>query len=276
MQVTLSKLADTNRWYHKARQIVIYHKKHGKWPSHNSADPHQLSLGLWKKKLRHYYRQGKLPQQIVKYLRHNNFSFDAMSQWKRQFKSLKDYVKQNHSLPSAGLPLGQWVRSLRYRYDSLPEAKQKLLQSIGFTQLQIVGKKEQYWEEQFRKVVSFFKQHDKLPSRKDDEQLHLWLGALRKKYKQNELPEQQLKRFGAAGINLMAGTFTKQSWEDVFEELQQFIKKYKTLPAGAMSKPNEKRLYFWLLNQRASYKKGKLNKTRISQLQATGFRLFRQ
>jgi hypothetical protein len=62
---------------------------------------------------------------------------------------------------------------------------------------------EQKWKARFSELVKFKKQHGMLPQSKTDNTLCNWLVMQRKKAKNGELSEEQLRLYREAGINVM-------------------------------------------------------------------------
>jgi hypothetical protein len=62
---------------------------------------------------------------------------------------------------------------------------------------------EQKWKQKFSELVKFKKETGMLPSRRTDNKLFNWSVMQRKKAKNGELTEEQLRLYQEAGINIL-------------------------------------------------------------------------
>ncbi|MDB5199192.1 MAG: helicase domain protein [Chitinophagaceae bacterium] len=277
-------------WQQKAEWIISFHKKNKRWPSADAHDPTEKSYGIRMKKLRILYRAGQIPPLLEQYLLKNNFPFAAgkalqqkkLYDWKERFEEVKRFMEINSRLPSSiatnekERTLYSWINTQRssYKKGKLDVEKWRLLNDSGISLVKIRGA-EYSWELRFNEVKDFFDKNGKLPSRKNNKILNHWLATQRKHLKLQQMPPDIEERFEKAGIDLLSESFTKNPWEKVFADIENFILKNGRLPSSKWGSEKEKKLYSWIIVQRLAYKKGKLSEKKYQQLNSIGIFLLR-
>lgn len=64
------------------------------------------------------------------------------------------------------------------------------------------------------------------------------------------MPAENIKHLKAAGINLLAGTFLKKPWEEIFFDLKKFIQKMK--PDLTIHQNNGRKKTLWIVAESKS------------------------
>ena len=128
-----------------------------------------------------------------------------------------------------------------------------------------------YWEEMFAALVTFKAQHGhcNVPHRyAENPPLGSWVGAQRKDYKKDKLPNERIERLGELGF---VWDHHAANWEEMFAALVTFKTQHGhcNVPRRYAENPP---LGLWVGRQRQDHNSGKLSAQRIERLNALGFR----
>ncbi|MDA7659791.1 Helicase associated domain protein [Akkermansiaceae bacterium] len=163
------------------------------------------SLAVWVGSQRTLYKKGELSEDRIKRLDNVDFIWDPHDyRWQTQFNELVLYHRtHNDCLVPNKLEyktLFNWTitqRSLKKK-ELLPEEKIKILDEIGFD-WDPLGR---FWETQFRKLLSYKKEHGDLldPTSWHDKQLRNWISTQRESKKKGRLELDKIKRLDEIGF----------------------------------------------------------------------------
>lgn len=187
----------------------------GMWPSEYSSDFKERTLAKWCRDQRTKWRKGKLNTERFELLTKIKFPFTEKThegRWMKQYELLKEfYEKKGHYPQPPGLAV--WINQQQLRYSKLSKKQRSLLKAINFkSEIKREPNRERQarnWEDRLRKLSTFYKKHNRLPRRIDDQSLHSWLYHVRKHVKKETLPGTRKKLLAATGIDVMKGTFQK-------------------------------------------------------------------
>ncbi len=205
--------------------------------------------------------------------------------WQRFYDAAKQYYEQNGDLnvkavyvTDDGVRLGQWISNIRtykksgIKSNYLTAERIAMLDDIGM----IWNQPDYIFERNFAALAEYHKKFGDahVPSEyitEDGLRLGSWLFALKTKRRKGTsvLTESQIARLDELGVEW--DTKVSLAWERGVAECKRFIAQnghfnvhceYITTEGYQLGK--------WLTTQRASYRKGKLSKARIAELEALG------
>ena len=196
--------ADKQRWEERFKELVAYKKEHGdcmvpqKWRNNKP-------LASWVGTQRQSKRKATLPSDKIKRLDALGFVWDPGEQvWEQRFRELVAHKKKHGDclVPQkwTNKQLGSWVNTQRLskRKSTLPSDKIKRLAALGFVWDPI----EQTWEERFRELVAYKKEHGDclVPITWKNKQLALWVFNQRRSKRKATLPSDKIERLHALGF----------------------------------------------------------------------------
>lgn len=265
------------KWKKKFTDLQSFRAKHTtRWPDQNSKIDRERSLAYWLKDQKSYYQAGKLADKRVKMLQSILFPLDKPGktvEWDEQFKLLESYYKKHKSFPGTGTALYDWISQQAKMYSSLwPYRKQKL-DSLEFGKLardHFANQKK--WKEILHEVLKFQKQHNRIPKLKDSVQLYRWVAKQRLLLKEKKMLPENLLLLGSLEVDLMKDAWKKTPWNERFESLKIFIKKYKRWPSYYRT-TSERTLYSWCVNQGNKWRSNKnsLTASQLKKLESINF-----
>jgi superfamily II DNA or RNA helicase len=231
-----------------------------------------FGLGAWVKWQR--WRKDTLSEERRKRLDELGFVWDAPeADWEEAFSYLKAYkereghcrVPSNHTENS--FRLGEWVRRIRWRKDTLSEERRKRLDELGF----VWDALEAYWEEGFSYLKAYKERegHCCVPATHTENGFGLggWVNKQRWR-KGARWSEQRRKRFDELG-------FVWDTLEAAWEEGFSYLKAYKEREGHCRVPDNHKENDFdlggWVRRQRQSKRQQSLPEARRQQLDELGF-----
>ncbi len=204
------------KWEEKLKALSLFRKVNpDRWPLENSKKIAERSLGKWCRDQRTAWKQGCLPAARQKALSKIRFPFYERTRegkWMKQYNKIKVFYKTHLHYPADAGSLS-WLSQQQLRYEQLSPAQRSLLKAINFkSEIKREPNRERQarnWEDRLRKLSTFYKKHNRLPRRIDDQSLHSWLYHVRKHVKKGTLPGTRKKLLAATGIDVMKGTFQK-------------------------------------------------------------------
>ncbi len=191
--------------------------------------------------------------------------------WKENFRKLKAYYKKyrNFNVPSQwskDKQLSTWVENIRKHPNRLPGNQYNALVKIGFS-----FQDPSDWNSQFYRLEEFYKQHGHsyVPSdQKKYESLFDW--SHNQRQAKSLLTDTQIKKLDSLQFDWNALTDKDIKWEQMYQELMVFKKKYGHTKVPQELKEN-KSLGAWVSNQRSNKTKKILSAERIRKLNKIGF-----
>lgn len=239
--------------------------------------PKDKALGIWVRNQRALYRRGELSQERIDRLHDTGFSFDLRQRraWDQSFSDLIKFKKQyghcNVQQKHSDYPnLGYWVHNQRnsYKNGKILPAHFKLLKKIGFPfELQ----QRRTWDQSFSDLVRFKEQygHCNVQSKHSDyPNLGHWVYQQRKSFRNGTLSSKHIKKLEEIGFSF--DFQQRRTWDQSFSDLIKFKERYGhcKIPEKYSDSPT---LYYWVNNQRTSYRKGKIRPSHFKLLKDIGF-----
>ena len=197
------------------------------------------------------------------------------NRWYENFNILKDFINEFNRLPKNSesfkdIKIGSWLNEQKARYNKgkLDKERQELLESIG-----VIFKSDDdiKWDEKFKILKEFISIYKRMPSSTEsfkDIKIGSWLECQKMKYTKGKLLQEKQELLESIGITLNI-TYLDIIWNKKFELFKDFINEFDRLPKnGEIYK--EIKIGSWIGNQKARYKKGKLDKERQMLLESVG------
>ena len=198
--------------------------------------------------------------------------------WQEMYLELKEfYDKHGHSkVPQKwdeNRRLSNWVTVQRRTYSEgkmKPDRKKKLDQLdfvYDFRELF-----EDQWEDKLNRLNKFKEEHGhtKVPLTYEDQQLAGWVDRQRTlKQKDRLLPERE-KKLNEVGFIWDCTVLQEQQWEERFQQLLEYKKKYGDCFVPVNWKKN-RQLGIWVSTQRTLEKKKKMDPEKKKRLDEIGF-----
>ena len=237
----------------------------------------ELTLGAWVYVQRIFYHRGKLDSERIKRLESIGFSWDPNSEkWENGFEVLKKYKRREghcrvpQLFEEEGFTLGTWttIQRVYFKKGTLDSERIKRLESIGFSW----DPNYEKWENDFKALKKFKKRegHFRVPRgfKEDEVNLASWLMMQRLFYQRGKLDSKRIKRLESIGFSWDPNS---EKWENGFKALKKFKKREGHFRVPYGFKEGRVNLASWVMNQRASRDKRKLDSNRIKRLDTIGF-----
>ncbi len=197
-------------------------------------------------------------------------------QWLNQYGELKKFKNQfgHCNVPIKWKPnkkLSVWVSEQRLRKKNigLPPEREELLNKIGFSWSEdLIKQYNDQWNAMFLRLKNYKAKYESMRvTVKRDKELKSWIWSQRIMIKQGMLSLEKKKKLES--IEFVLRNVRKNSWEKMYNELQQYMEKFgKAQPVPKVKYPN---LSQWINSQRQLYSKGTLSKEKIKILNKIGF-----
>lgn len=196
-------------------------------------------------------------------------------QWYESYELAEKYYKENGNLlipatyeTQSGNKLGRWISSQRklYKNKKLAQDRVDLLESINM----IWDVFDVQWYGFYNLAVIYYKKYGNLSiplnyKTKDDVNLGSWIGKQRKYYKDNKLSKEKIELLEK--ISMIWDPFDLQ-WNDYYNLFVEYYKENGTsLVSLRYATKNNKKLGYWVSQQRTNYKRNKLPEEKIKLLE---------
>ena len=279
--VNIQKLEKLNGWfwekedpfdetYEQLKQFIETNKK---LPSLTSNDSYEKYLSTWCACKRHYKKTVKLSDdKIQKLEKLNGWFWEKEDQFDETYEQLKQFIETNKKFPyeksknQQEKQLCSWCSNKRTdkKKGKLSDDKiQKLEKLTGW-----YWEKEDPFEDHFDKLKQFIKTNKKFPSLtsndKYEKHLSKWCSSQRQEKKKSKLSDDKIQK-----LEKLTGWYWEKedSFDEIYEQLKQFIEINKKLPYKNSKNQQEKQLGSWCSNKHTDKKKGKLSDEKIQKLE---------
>lgn len=208
-------------------------------------------------------------------------SNDQKILWDNKYVELTNFIAVNRKLPTYSSSNSQqekamatWISAQRQRIkkNELPKEQIQELRNLGIDLRLKSEIDNEKWEETYQEVIQFKAQHNnewpELRSRnKQEHKLANWLMTMKNWYRGNlprngNFPNDRYEKLLKIDFDFSESLDLEQLWNDNFDELKQQIQTYGKAPYMINGERN--RIYTWLSNQKAFFKKNKLSQQQIS------------
>ena len=262
---------DEAAWYENFQQLLQFHKLNGHF-SVSSVDPEMKSLCQWVDHQVLEYKKDELSDQKIKILEEIGFVWLNKHEkvWEEKYQELCQFHADNgHSNVPADYSdneeLGKWVTKQRasHKKGKIIDERFERLDKLGF----IWDGNAAAWDERCQSLHDFFNinGHCRV-NRNDFPEISTWLTVQRKKYADEALSMDQVRKLNELGI---IWDIKEELWEEMFTMLCDFKAEVGNcnVPRGYLKNPT---LGTWLKTQRKNHVKGTLREDRVSRLEEVG------
>lgn len=186
--------------------------------------------------------------------------------WEVRYQQAKEYFIEHGGLnvPVENQNLYKWLKRQKIKYNegTLDYIYSEKLNALNIN-WNIIDNDDKF-ESKYKELVEYYSIHQRLPTKRENKKLGLWIQFLRASFVSNKL--------SAHKINILSpfitfGNAHDNSWNTIFEELKELIEKTGTTK---IPKSNQ-RLWRWACTQRA--RRTNLSEDRIEKLESIGFQL---
>uniref|UniRef100_A0A7S4QDV9 Helicase-associated domain-containing protein n=1 Tax=Ditylum brightwellii TaxID=49249 RepID=A0A7S4QDV9_9STRA len=260
----------------------------------------QGPLGRWVSVQRREYRKLKrgekssMENKRIRALEGIGFKWRVSAKkvsWEVRFRELIKYHKEHGhtNVPQTQGPLGHWVNNQRTAYkkfqlgesSSLTDTRVEAMESLRFEWR--LRNEQLTWEEQFKKLRRYFRNHGKQELPPSNGSLGVWLAHQRREYgkftkgEKSNITKERIKALNKLNPNWRSYVRNEElTWNSRLGELRQFQKEHKHCNVPQSFGP----LGSWVINQRVDYRKFKrgekssMSQERINTLEELGFEWF--
>ncbi len=250
----------TYGWDENYEIVKKFKEEKGRFPTQKE------SGGQWLNTQKTAYKKGKLSEDRIKKLDGlgdwnpaQGKTHDDM--WEENYEIVKRFKKENKRFPTQKEPGGPWLNNQRkaYKNGKLSKDRIKKLDSLG----EWHSPNDTKWDENYEIVKKFKEEKSRFPTQKEPG--GNWLHTQRQAYQKGKLSEDRIKKLDSLGDwNPNYDEILDEQWEENFEIVKKFKEENDRFPT-------QKELGGqWLINQRRTYKKGKLSEDRIKKLDSLG------
>ena len=193
--------------------------------------------------------------------------------WEKRFNELAVYKEKNGNcnISQSQDALGKWVDTQRqfYKKEKLSQERTTQLEGIDFNWSVRKKNEDQKWEQRFNELAVYKKKNGNCNVPQRHGTLGSWVIQQRQLCKKGKLSRERTTQLEGIEFNWSATRKENEDkqWEDRFNELAVY--KEKNCDCNVPSKHGA--LGSWVYRQRDFYKKGKLSRERITQLEGIGF-----
>ena len=264
-------------WDQSFRDYQIFKEKYDREPSQSSKDQSEIFINRWVGNQRKNYKKNKLSKDHLDKLKSITFVWSLLdSSWDDSFDNYIKFKKEHNKEPNNNSKdkfeklAATWATRQRvsYKKNELSKSRVAKLDSVDF----IWDLAETSWDNNFKGYKSFKKKQGRFPSEeskdKSESFLGSWAGGQRQKYKKNKLPKDRIDKLNLIGF---VWDPLELSWNQEFEEYQEFKKKFNKEPTVYSKSESEKFIANWAARQRIRYNKNKLSQDKIDNLNSISF-----
>ncbi|RAU98777.1 helicase [Mycobacterium colombiense] len=194
--------------------------------------------------------------------------------WEEGFTKIREYAAVHgdcivpHSLVQDGYRLGGWVNNQRTNYSkgTLRPEYAKRLESLPGWVWDVIESK---WDEGFRNLVDYMKDHDGATPppryRQGDYSLGSWVGTQRTTYRAGRLRDDRARRLEA--LSGWSWDTKADQWERTYELLKQYADRNGTARVPYRYCVDGIQVASWIGTQKGAYRKGTLCSERQRRLE---------
>lgn|GEM_PF-1980662 len=277
-------------WEDRFRKVRDHVERQGGLPTRKSAK----TLYGWLNLQKNNFRKGGLTAEQAAALRSVGFDLEARRKedqnrtWQQRLHQYTRFIRTQGREPSYFTPgeektLYMWAAAqravkagtARNRKPLTPE-REEALRASGFNFVGEGRGGEKAWEEHLRDLVACLRPNGvmDIPSIVNGRRnpLYTWWIAQKKAYEKGELPEDRLRAFQQAGIDLPVaknetGTRGYARWAKRMEAIAEFVKRQGQYPKGGRNR-EEDNLYQSLRRTKKAIKAGDLTERQLAFLES--------
>jgi hypothetical protein len=246
-----------NKWNENYKNLKIYFKDYNKLPLQD----HEEILKDWVNAQKKSFKKNTLSQERIDLLLNitPDFFEKNVKNWKIRYEELKIYFQEHKKLPTKKENgLGRWVDSQKssIKKNTLSDRKAHLLLKIT---MEFLENKNFVWNEHYQSLKIYFKDHNKLPTKKGA--LSGWVDSQKSSFKKNTLSQERIDLLLIITPDFFDRNQIEITWQIKYNELKNYFKDHNKLPpykSGSLS--------IWSNRQKTNFNKNTLSQERIDLL----------
>ena len=259
----------SDNWEQGFAALKIFHEREGHCRVPNKSVEGDFNLGAWASAQR--MNKDSMAEQRKQRLDTLKFVWDPLAEdWEQGFTALKVfYDREGHCRVTdihieGDYRLGQWVRSLRERQDSVNSERRQRLNALGFVWAAFADD----WERGFAALKVFYVRegHCRVPQKHTEGGYRLGIFVSIQRLKKDSMPEGRRQRLDALGLVWNAYV---EDWEQGFAALNVFHDREGHCRVPNKQTEGDYQLGGWVGKQRAS--KDSMTEERRQRLDTLGF-----
>lgn len=264
-------------WYEMYDELKKYYKQYGNVNvPFDYITSNGKKLGIWINTQRDgWKKRGRLRSlttQKIDLLNALGMNWEPLeNQWNDMYQLAQEYFKKNGDLlvninyEIGGVHLGQWISTQRQanKKNELSPQKIEKLEKIGM----IWNPMQSSWKKYYELAKKYYKENHSISMPYnyvyENENLGMWLGSQRNKYKKNKLSKDRINL-----LNLLDMDWIGKDSDTIWDNMFIFAKEYYD-SNGNINVPFDyitsdgKKLGIWIRNQRNNYKQNLLSEAQI-------------
>lgn len=271
---------------HRWRWLLRYEKfrqwreaNPGKWPRYNRNDSksEESKLHVFSQTMRKCYRDNNLGEFWYNKLAEINFNFKGSADnWLKNYNKMKKLIEEHDSILTTviGDAAYNWVLRHKKKLDegTLTAERAALVRQLQLQRFFIS------WDSRFNMLKQWVEENGKLPSRNAHKENNSWLYSQRARYKKGNLSEERTEKLKSIGFNpeSRGREHQEKKWLEKLNQYKSFLEDHGKEPSYFANDEDEKRLYLWIMAQRAvkagtARNRNPLSKERTDKLNAVSF-----
>ena len=245
-------------------------KEHGRLPSRKE----NYTLRIFVEAIRYKHKKGVLDKSIIDKLSFTRIFGDIkQDKWEKHFNDLLLYRKQypdkwpsERSKDINVRKIGSWCSNLKLSY------KQNKLEDEWIDKLHAIGfnfKERNYfdniWFNNFEDVKKHFENNESIKGL--SKRLILWCCYQFRKFKDADSSLFKVEQLNS--INFFKYKIIQYDWDDKYKKIKEFMELNNKLP----TRVSNKGLFYWLVSQRATIRRGNLSENKLLLFEKLGVNL---
>jgi hypothetical protein len=275
-------------WDCKYKLLIDFVQNFDRFPK-GDEEHEGVAIGAWLSYQRAKFKNGELDPRRMNMLESIGLEWMPLEEsWESKYSLLLQFISEfkcfpKHAATYHEINLGYWCTNQRVLFSQgdLEQKRVDRLESIGF---EWKIRDRQDWFSRFELLRSFISEFNRWPAHDEEYQdfrIGAWCFAQRQLFKTNGLKKERIEQLNSIGFS-WEGRYNKETrndeWASQFELLCSFLAEYNRFPTrGHAGKEDGEyrgfKIAVWCANQRAAFRRGKLDEHRATQLESIGFEL---
>ena len=224
------------------------------WPQYNRSNSksRESKLYIFCQTIRKRYRENDLGNYWFDKMTELHFNFEGKTDaWTTYFDKIQALLQGRESISADEIGRNEYNWVYRHKRD-LEEGKLSKYQSKKVLELNL-DRFFETWEQTFAKVEDWVKINGRTPTKHNNKELNSWLYSQRTRYKNGMLDESQIEQLNSIGFDLEGKGKEKfeEKWLTKFDKYKRFLEENGKNPSYSSDNVKEKKLYIWVMAQRA-------------------------
>jgi superfamily II DNA or RNA helicase len=272
-------------WYQTYDDVIQFIEKYKKRPSTISKNITEKKLGTWIGTQLNSYKQNKksmkdddkrikweeLNEKYKEYMMDFDEiwyqTYDDVIQFIEKYKKKPSTISKNITEKKMGMWISQQLTNYKQNKNSMKDDDKRIKwEELNEKYKEYMMDFDEIWYQTYDDVIQFIEKYKKRPNKRSnnitEKKLGTWIGTQLNSYKQNKYSmkdddkrikwEEFIEKYKEYMMD------NNEQWYQIYDDVIQFIKKYKKRPNKRSSDITEKKLGSWISNQIQNYKQNKL------------------